>query len=447
MAICAVLAFSITDSVFGQNKKSAVLEFDENFAPKDTVRIPYGKKIVLTGVLKKNVTKVQITSMVNESVQTYETGSDANGRWIQVAGPYPVNSDVIFIFSAFAALSSDEKAKLREMIREALMEFAGKMSSEFKQIDKDDYKTYAAPMFMQALPNGIGNYKNEDGITLDELLLTDFRNLDLDEMLKVVNYPLANRNDRKVISKYLGSNFIQRYEANKDKLQSELKDLAILDAALNYSENQPDDPELFTKLVSGTVGAGLSEEDSLYFSTIFAECDKVHKDILERIAFIDGFIEKTVAEIEYSTLESFTSVIGGQTSAEVSGLEYFAGFDVGALSVSDSWDAGWFFFVSPYFGKKEIDSPADFEKIQLQLVTFGAGVETSKYDTNDPVFYIGPSFLYNPYFRIHMGCAAVKPPDKSGYEARFAFGFSIKFRYIDDFFRIFGSAAAGVADR
>ena len=131
-----------------------------------------------------------------------------------------------------------------------------------------------------------------------------------------------------------------------------------------------------------------------------------------------------------------------ETTAEVSDLEYYAGFDVGALAVSD-FGVVPFFTVNMYIKRVEIDK--DPRRVdEACSLSAGIALKTSDIPTDGVTYYVGVGYRLNKLFRITLGSSLYKTVDTKKLVGKASIGLSLDFRYVADLLKIFSGASANL---
>ena len=102
-----------------------------------------------------------------------------------------------------------------------------------------------------------------------------------------------------------------------------------------------------------------------------------------------------------------------------------------------------FFTINFYLDRVELDIDPNTFRERFSITT-GIGLTTSDINVKGQVYYIGTGIRLSRFFRFTTGSAFYKKDNKEKFSWEFAGGFSVNFKYIGDFIRVFNAASSGI---
>lgn len=445
------LVFIIACSILFSGSASAQSEhavvFGADFTLPQDVRIPFGKKVLISGTVDPTLTKMKVHWVVNSSEGEAEANIKA-GRWTAVVGPFPARQSVIFRFETVSMLSEKERARIKSLVQQAINNLVQKVISERIEKTPDEFKAYVELKLREVLPLEFKKFVSPAGKALYDIVIEEILSLDAGELLKKVFSNVVDRNTRsRDINESLETlkrdfldtkefeSIIEQYR--KDEKQEEI---GLLENTKLNPEDLPREENKRKILSDAIIKSGLTEVKKQELSNRLDDMGKLQDEIQNIDMELDALIKGITDKVSFK-IDTFESAQVAETSADVSALEYYAGFDVAALAVPNEAAVGGFFTINLYKDRVELDSDPKSLRERLSLTT-GIGLTTSEIETEGSVYYIGLGYRLSRFFRITAGSAFFKKEDKDKFDWDFAGGISVNFKYIGDLIRIFNAASS-----
>jgi hypothetical protein len=369
------------------NPTSNEIKFDPNFKPVDediSKEIPYGKKILVTGELKNDIINIVVNCYVNTITKKYEA-SLKEGYWEAIIGPFPPGQDIIFSFDVSKKMSDDEKVHLKNDLNKALKESIEKFMKEVKQASAEVFIELTKEWLVEGLSQDYDKYKTPKGESLREAVARQFSLLGVE---KIIN------------------------EFYNNVLEVQKKEEIIEE---------------------------LRAEDEKKNEAIIKEREEEIKKLKEEInTQAENIVEKVEEKVERK--ENIFIKQSFSTSAEVSDLESYAGFDICGVYVLPRNGFVTMFSLNPYLARIDLSQEPGKLKDRVSL-SIGIGLNSENIDHEGKIYYAGIGCRINKVFRLTLGFTFIKK-QKENYKSHFSLGLGLNFRDFGDLLKIFQGASS-----
>jgi hypothetical protein len=435
-----------TSLLIGQD--GVLLRFSKDFSLPAGAKISYGKKVLLTGPRDSSTTKL----VVSWSVGIQEGAKEAvlsDTTWSLLIGPFPIREEVIF---QFQVTSNFSPKFLKGLVRKAMTHFVDSLIKRDVANTLGEYKRLAVELLPDIAPRNLQKYKTVSGETLYELLIDAVAKLDSNKVLSLVqsiNESEHQKRDLQDQLSYLEDNLISKLDYTTMMNQFDQKSRPALLAILKRIKESPSRLALESE-TRDSLKAAINE------STLMRTNPTLANSLMNRLIEIGDLgvtidtLEKSIAGLTGTVVDEASWPLEqvkefswvSETTAEVSDLEYYAGFDVGALAVSD-FGVVPFFTVNMYIKRVEIDK--DPRRVdEACSLSAGIALKTSDIPTDGVTYYVGVGYRLNKLFRITLGSSLYKTVDTKKLVGKASIGLSLDFRYVADLLKIFSGASANL---
>jgi hypothetical protein len=434
--IVAYLA-CISQIAWAQSDQSIEFTKEFKFVKTDT-RLPFGKKVLISGAVEPIVTSLTVYWIVN-STEANTKANIKDCRWTAIVGPFPAGQSVIFRFEIISTLSENERDQIKSLVQNALDSFVNKVFSEKIDMTTEEFKAYTEPKLMEVMPPELKKFMSPTGKSFYDIITKEILSLDTKKLLDEVINKIVDRNSAsKDIIKYIKSikeDFLDKKEFMDVLKQSSPEEKERLEDAKMNPKNIPQDINKMKILSDAVEKSDLELQKKEKLKNILIDVKVRQNDLQIFKKELDELINDIADKVSLKIDESAQIA---QTTAEVSDLEYYAGFDVAALIVPDEAVVSSFFTINIYTKRMEIDRCPKSICDRFSLTT-GIGLTTSGIKSDGPVYYLGAGYRFNRYFRITAGGTFFKKVNKQKFKCDLTLGFSLNFRFVGDLLKIFNS--------
>jgi len=444
----ALLFGVLLHTSFLMSQDGVLLRFSKDFSLPAGAKISYGKKVLLTGPRDSSTTKL----IVSWTVGTQEGNKEAvlsDSTWSALVGPFPIREQVIF---QFQATSNFSPGLLKGLVRKAMGLFVDSLVTRDVAVSLGGYKKLVVELVPDIVPRDLQKYETTSGETLYKLLIDAVARLDSDKVLSLVqsiNESEHQKQDLQDQLSYLEDNLISKPGYTTIMDQFDQKSRSALVAILKRIKEKPSLLALEGK-TRDSLRVAVNE------SALMLTDSSAATNLLNRLNEI-GVLADTIDTLEKGNTKVTDAVVDeaswpleqvkefswvSETTAEVSDLEYYAGFDVGALAVSD-FGVAPFFTVNMYIKRVEIGKdPRSFG--EACSLSAGIALKTLDIPTDGAAYYVGAGYRLNKLFRITLGSTLYKAADTKKLVGKASIGLSLDFRYVADLLKIFSGASANL---
>ncbi len=429
----------ISQSAWAQSEQPIEFTKEFKFVKTDT-RLPFGKKVLISGALEPLVTSLTVYWIVNSS----EANLKANikdGRWTAIVGPFPAGQSVIFRFEVISTLSEKERADIKKQVQNALNSFVNKVFSVKIHMAPEDFKAYAESKLIEVMPPELKKFMSPTGKSFYDIITKEILSLDTKLLDEVIN-KIAERNkaSEEIIDniKSIKENFLDKKEFMDVLKKFSLEEKERLEDAKMNPKNIPQDINKMKILSDAVDKSDLESEKKKELKNILIDVEVRQNDLQNFKKELDELINDIADKVSLKIDESAQIA---QTTAEVSDLEYYAGFDVAALIIPHEAVVSSFFTINIYTKRMEIDRSPKSICDRFSLTT-GIGLTTSGIKSDGPVYYLGAGYRFNRYFRLTAGATIFKKVNNKNFNYDFTFGLSLNFRFVGDLLKIFNSISS-----
>jgi hypothetical protein len=437
--LVVIVAYLACISQIAWAQSDQPIEFTKEFKFKKTdIRLPFGKKILISGAVEPLVTSLTVYWIVNSN-EANTKANIKNGGWTAIVGPFPAGQSVIFRFEIISTLSEKERADIKKQVQNALNSFVNKVFSEKVDMTPEEFKAYTEPKLMEVMPPELKKFMSPTGKSFYDIITKEILSLDTKKLLDKVINKIADRNSasKDIIKniKSIKEDFLDKKEFMDvlKKFSQEEKE-RLEDAKMN-PKNIPQDINKMKILSDAVDKSDLESQKKEKLKNILLDLNVRQNDLRNINEELDELINDITDKVSLKIDESAQIA---QTTAEVSDLEYYAGFDVAELIVPNEAVVSSFFTINIYTKRMEVDlSPKSF--LDRFSLTTGIGLTTSGIKSDGPVYYLGAGYRFNRYFRITAGGTFFKKVNKQKFKCDLTLGFSLNFRLFGDLLKIFNS--------
>ncbi len=401
--------FILSNKIFCQDS-STIIQVDMDNNDKFFVNagtIPHSQKIVLIGTSGNTVfTKVQVESATTNGKQTYDAIIN-DTDWKVTIGPFQPRQLLTLTIKATKILEANDR-KLSETLEEALKKTTNDISADLEKT--------SVGLNIETLKNNFLRYtKTNLGSQLN-------------------NYYLDN--DKKVA----------------DNLGVVFSNIDYLSLLTNFSNIQ--NSYKYKKQAE-------ADADSVKIQSEITNINSIKNSV-------ENGIKKIISQIKFQQISTVIPLSSVELKA--SGVEYYAGFDVSAITFDKNLGAtGLYFTISPYvFGR--FDPELDFSDVRIPKnsnmsskqkdiinrknvalwlkyhisPTVGVSFAGNTNVPNTPQLFAGMSFRLNRLFKITTGSVFYRNPQNENYIHNFSVGMSLSLNYFGTVLQMVGNATRAV---
>jgi|GEM_PF-2369436 len=421
-----LLIFLLVGCLNAQDRYNIV--FNNKFLPENGTKVPYDKKVLLSGSYDSDIEKLKI--VIYSDTETKEYDAVVNGKtWGVIVGPFAKGSNIFVEFHVIKTMSKDYIDRSIDKVSSLFPEVITKLLVDNSYFTEKSLRDSLKAKTIALIPDTIASIKTINNQTLPQLIFSNIDSVNPQILINGINAIVnAKRSQADIIK------FADRLKKGNEKFASLWADFSkdlfspkqLTQDALN------DFFRSASRVVSDTASLTIMKENINLF---IARWDS-------SISLADS-LRTSLQDQKYTFSEiSFASNISALTNLRVSELENYAGFDIGEYFVPTSKPIGTgaitMFSVNLYVHKVEfIDDPRDLiDKISL---TAGIGVK-STYDNDGNIYFVGLGYRINKLFRAVGGVSLIKlTPGSSNpnYYAPLTLGFSINLRFMNELINLF----------
>lgn len=425
-----------------------LVRFDRTFALPSGAKISFGRKVLLSGPKDSTTTKLVVSWNVGIQEGSREaTLSDTT--WTLLIGPFPAREQAIFQFQSTSSFSPPH---LKGLVRKALGIFVDSLFKLNIEATPKEYQRLVVELVPDVVPKELQKYKSTSGETLYKLLVVAIGKLEQKKILALVQDIQTSKQRQEDIRKLRSDvqhDYLDKAEFSLLAKQYDESGRSALANTLRRIKQNPAiigvEAGILDSLKTAIEGSPSLRADAGWSSTFVSKVREI------------GTLKTAIDASEQATAKITDPVVDeaawplvqvrdfswvSETTAEVSDVEYYAGFDVAGAVVSD-FGVVPFFTVNIYFKKVEIDQdPHDYSD-RLSLTT-GLALRTTDIPGDGAAYYVGAGYRLNKLFRFTLGSTLYNTVDSKKLAGRLSVGLSLHFRYLADLLKIFNGAASSI---
>lgn len=383
------------------------------------------ERVIIKCVPAIQYDSIRIRAMWND--QDQEVKAVVSGRqWMAIVGPFPAHARVIFAITRYRHMIPSEIEPLVGAFVESANQYTTVILDKKKAISPETFQKELTAKFTSELGN--------KGLDANQKTLTEKFLPTLAQSIKDVAPQVTS------LDAVYETQFYQSYASvlgAKDTTMPFLADDKRGKRVLAFDEFATQNADVVQQ-IEKEKAISKAAQKVMYDHTI----------IPKLTSFLAGKkqLEDIIGVKATEFLAQQTVIVNGPAVAEIAGIHSYIGFDVGLMYIPKLNQTPFFFTLSPYLSKIEVDKDYTLSCDNLLRIftpTFGISLNTSEAKVS-PVYFAGVGCRLNKVARLAVGGTYYLPTGASIYDWSWGFSASINTSFLVEFISAFDYLKAKV---